>query len=259
MKSKIARGLLLLTLTAATFGLAASGSVAQDVPTPVARPTTAPTPKPVTAVPSAKTAPAANASGIGTTKPAVLPPITTPVVAVPYGQVYLQRGLINVFSRGMDQIAAKLQQRGISVVVFNHSYWPRYADEAIARYKTSKAILPIIIVGHSLGADGAVLMANYFGLHNVPVRLVIAFDGVIQKEPVGANVEELINYYKPDEYGQIVKTSPRFHGTITNIDLTKFADIDHLNIDKIEELQDEVILKILDVLKKKPKVASSSG
>ena len=62
----------------------------------------------------------------------------------------------------------------------------------------------------------------------------------------------MINYYKPDEYGQIVKTSPRFHGTITNVDLTKFADIDHLNIDKIEELQDEVILKILDVLKKKP-------
>ena len=141
-------------------------------------------------------------------------------------------------------------------MVFNHGYWRHYADLAIARYKTDKTILPIIIVGHSLGADGAVLMANYFGLNNVPVRLVIAFDGVVQKEPVGANVQELINYYKPDEYGQIVKTSPRFHGTITNVDLTKFADIDHLNIDKIEELQDEVILKILDVMKKKPKVAS---
>ena len=46
--------------------------------------------------------------------------------------VYLLRGVLNVFSLGLDEIAAKLQQQGINVTVANYLSWASLADEAAA-------------------------------------------------------------------------------------------------------------------------------
>ncbi|MGC2077117.1 MAG: hypothetical protein WA728_14005, partial [Xanthobacteraceae bacterium] len=35
--------------------------------------------------------------------------------------VYLMRGLLNIFSLGMDQLAAQIQRHGIDASVYNHS------------------------------------------------------------------------------------------------------------------------------------------
>lgn len=181
---------------------------------------------------------------------------TGPVVQITHGRVYVMRGLANVFSRGMDQLTVKLKAQGVPAVVLNHSRWRSVGAELIAAYKTDKNVAPIILIGHSLGADASLVMANWLGLNNVPVRLIVAFDAVAETNPLGGNVAEVINYYKPKGYGQEVKGSKSFHGKIENIDLTARTDIDHLNIDKIEPLQDEVIAKVLAILKTKPKVAS---
>ena len=47
----------------------------------------------------------------------------------PGHHVYLLRGLLNIFSLGLDEIAAKLQQRGINATVHNHSVWPALAEK----------------------------------------------------------------------------------------------------------------------------------
>ena len=39
------------------------------------------------------------------------------------GHVYLLRGLLNIFSLGMDDLAAKIQAKGISASVHYHSEW----------------------------------------------------------------------------------------------------------------------------------------
>ena len=43
-------------------------------------------------------------------------------------QIYLLRGLANVFSRGMDELAAKLTADGFSPVLINHRGWQNAAD-----------------------------------------------------------------------------------------------------------------------------------
>src|SRR5215467_6417892 len=48
----------------------------------------------------------------------------TTTTAQPGDHVYLLRGFANVFSLGMDQIATKLQQRGIHATVDNYLAWP---------------------------------------------------------------------------------------------------------------------------------------
>src|SRR5689334_23903432 len=56
----------------------------------------------------------------------------------PTYHVYLLRGLLNIFSLGLDSIAAQLQQRGISATVHNHLAWSALADEAAADYRAGR-------------------------------------------------------------------------------------------------------------------------
>ena len=65
--------------------------------------------------------------------------------------VYLMRGVLNIFSLGMDQMANRLEQKGISASVHNHILWASVADDAAAAYKSGR-IKTVILVGHSSGA-----------------------------------------------------------------------------------------------------------
>lgn len=174
------------------------------------------------------------------------------------GRVIILRGLYNIFSRGMDALAIRFIDNGVQVMLEAHKNWNQIAEKLKTQYKADpKTVPPIILIGHSLGADASLVMANWLGLNGVPVRLIVAFDGVAQTHPVIGTVQEIINYYKPNGYGQKVEVSKSFNGTLTNIDLSKRKDIDHLNIDKNPILQDEVAAKVYEVLKVKPtKVAS---
>jgi len=178
---------------------------------------------------------------------------STPVPATDKGgRVIILRGLYNIFSRGMDSMWKKLDELGVEATLDNHASWKRIADRVIEQYKTGKNVAPIILIGHSLGADASLVMANWLGLNRVPVRLVVTFDGVAVTHPVMANVEEITNFYKPKGYGRKVEVVDNFPGTLNNVDLTKRTDIDHLNIDKDPVLQDEVIAEVLAILKVKP-------
>ena len=63
----------------------------------------------------------------------------TTTTSQPREHVYLLRGFANVFSLGMDQIAAKLQQHGIHATVDNYLAWPTLAEQAAAEYKSGGA------------------------------------------------------------------------------------------------------------------------
>jgi hypothetical protein len=47
-------------------------------------------------------------------------------------EIYLLRGLFNVFSLGMDELAVKLQEQGFPAVVDNHATWSALAERIIA-------------------------------------------------------------------------------------------------------------------------------
>src|SRR5271156_5804780 len=72
--------------------------------------------------------------------------------------VYLLRGAFNIFSLGMDEIAEKLQQKGVPTTVANYLSWSSLADQAAAEYKSGRTRV-IILVGHSSGATAVTEMA----------------------------------------------------------------------------------------------------
>jgi pimeloyl-ACP methyl ester carboxylesterase len=160
------------------------------------------------------------------------------------GEVYLLRGLANVFSTGLDVMNDRFRSKGINSRVENHSIWRTWADDIVARAQKGKVSFPIIIMGHSLGGNASVQMARYLGDRGVKVTYVAAFDPTITTEP-GPNVLLVDNFFLPNrrdgQQTNIVVPGPGFTGTINNIDVTPMAGVDHFNIEKQPTLQDKVI------------------
>jgi hypothetical protein len=157
--------------------------------------------------------------------------------------VYLFRGLADVFSTGMDVLTDELNKRGVYATSHSHTEWKALADQAAASYKAGKEG-PIILIGHSLGADAVMEMADYLGDRSVPVALVMPFDGT-QSFAAPGNVGRVINFTQRD-YAYMRKGAG-FRGTLVNVDVSSDPDIGHLNIDKSPRLHARAISEVLAV------------
>jgi hypothetical protein len=164
----------------------------------------------------------------------------------PY-QIYLLKGLADVFSSGMDFLHGKLQARGIAGEVHSHSEWDTLAQSAIAKYRGG-AHGPIIIIGHSLGADAAISMAKTLGDAQVPVALLVAFSPM-DSGPANSNVARAVTYYQSNSawHGQITRGAG-FHGALENVDLAAAPDITHFNIEKADRLHAATIAKVAAIV-----------
>ena len=177
-------------------------------------------------------APAKNVASVHPESPAPAPR-AAPV------QVYLLRGLLNVFSLGMDSLAEELQRAGISATVANHTSWQSIADDIVANYRAGRRG-PIVLMGHSLGADAVMVMGEYLGQRGVPVALIVPFDG---REPhaATANMARVLNFYKSSDV--IITKGPGFHGELNNYHAAD-PNITHLNIDKNLRFHAIVVSKV---------------
>lgn len=166
-----------------------------------------------------------------------------PAAAQHRGHVYLLRGLANVFSLGMDSLADKLNARGIEATVHEYGQWQQLASQAAAESRAN-GNAPIIIVGHSLGADAAIEMAEYLTAMGKPARLVVTFDPV-GVTSVGRASGTFINYYQSNNgYGKRLTTGAGFGGRLYNHNLDSANGLDHFNIEKSASLHAKVIATI---------------
>ena len=169
---------------------------------------------------------------------------TNPGAAESRAHVYLLRGLMNIFSLGMDTLAEQLNRRGVYATVHGYGEWQSLADRAAVDFKAGKEG-PIILIGHSLGADAVMEMAAYLGRKGIPVALVVPFDGT-QSFAASDNVARVLNLTQRD-YAYMRK-GPGFHGTLNNVDVSSDPSIDHINIDKSPRLHARVVSEVLAVV-----------
>ena len=156
--------------------------------------------------------------------------------------VYLVRGLLNVFSLGMDELAARLQRQGISASVHNHLAWASIADDAAAEYKSGR-VKTIILVGHSSGATCLPDIVDRLSRQGVPVKLAIGLDSVFHTS-LNGRVGRYINFYVANGAGTRVEKSRNFQGTLENVDVEAVPGVSHLTIDKNELIQQKVLAAI---------------
>jgi hypothetical protein len=170
-----------------------------------------------------------------------------PSTAKPTAHVYLLRGVLNIFSLGMDQIAYKLEQRGIQTTVANYLLWSSVADDAAAAYKSGK-VRTIILVGHSSGATVLPDMVERLTRLGAPVKLAIGLDSVFQTTLSG-KVGRYINFYIGNGAGTRVARGKNLQGELSNVDVENTpGGVGHITIDKNEIIQQKVISAILSSL-----------
>jgi hypothetical protein len=163
------------------------------------------------------------------------------------GHVYALRGLINVFSYGMDEMVAKCKRRGIQASAHGHGEYQTLAIEAAAKVKAGKG--PIIIVGHSYGADAAVGMAAEMNKLGAPVALLVLYGPTVEPLHIPSNVRAVMNYYQTTNAAWRARAvpGPGFRGSINNINLDKDSDVTHFNIEKLERLQNQAMSRIAGI------------
>jgi hypothetical protein len=154
--------------------------------------------------------------------------------------VVLLRGWFGVFSTGLDNIANQLRAQGIEAEVVGHMNWSTAVAE-ILRKRSAGQTGPLVLVGHSQGANNVIDMARSLKSHNITVDLLVTISPLMQN-PIPANVVKAINYYPP-VWGAAVAADRGFHGKIANFELAN-ESITHMNITESTKLQKEIVREI---------------
>jgi pimeloyl-ACP methyl ester carboxylesterase len=172
------------------------------------------------------------------------------------GHIYLLRGFADVFSAGIDEMGARLARSGYRATVHSYTEASALADQAVREQKTGRG--PIILIGHSFGAEAAVAMAEQMKAQGASVALIVSFGPTVGLA-VPSNVAQAVNYYQ----GEVPFTrGPGFRGRLTNVNLDKKDGVNHFNIEKIDSIQRRVIARVRAIAspwRHRPMNASPSG
>jgi hypothetical protein len=160
-------------------------------------------------------------------------------------RVILLRGWFGVFSTGLDTLTDELKALGINAEVAGHLSWQNELAE-ILRERADGRTGPLILVGHSQGANNVIDMARALEPSHVTVDLLITLSPFMQNR-VPANVVKAINYYQAPGWGQPLEAEPGFHGQLINVNLADDPTISHIGIDKNTKIQTAIVREIAAV------------
>jgi len=172
--------------------------------------------------------------------------VASPASGPSTAHVYLLRGVLNIFSLGLDDIAAKLRAQGVPVTVANFASWSSLADEAAAGYRSGE-LKTVILVGHSSGATALPDMVAKLDQLGVPVKLAIGLDSVFRTSLKG-RVGRYINFYIANGAGTPVEKTKEFQGKLENVNVQNVPGVGHMSIEKNQIMQQKVISEIDSVV-----------
>jgi len=161
-----------------------------------------------------------------------------PLAGPPRGRVLLLRGLANFFSTGLNVLTQRLRAAGFDARVHNHVEWRRLAAETIAEDRAGTLPRPLVVIGHSFGADDAIDLVGRLGAAGVATDLLVTFDPQWRHEaPRGVRL--VVNFHQlSDPFERRIAPSPGFDCRIEN---RVVEDVSHLTIEKSERLHDQVL------------------
>jgi hypothetical protein len=127
--------------------------------------------------------------------------------------------------------------------------WRAPAEEAIKRYRAQAKPGPIILLGHSAGADVALSFAEKLKAESIPVSLVITLDPTRLPHDVPANVDRFLNIYASMNFfgGGNVSSGGEYRGHFASIDLKNYWEVPHVRMLRIGGLDDRLVAKIVRI------------
>ena len=164
------------------------------------------------------------------------------------GDIFLLRGFANIFSRGLDEIGDRLKAKGINAQVYHHSGW-RYAARTIIANQKKYGPVPVVLIGHSLGANAIIFIAERLKRYGIKVQYLVTFEPTRTLE-IPSNVGVAVNYYLSNSsMGLPLKKARGSRGSFENKNMISIEGIGHFNIEKQPVLQQRVIEQVLIYIK----------
>lgn len=142
------------------------------------------------------------------------------------GNVYLLRGFIGIFSTGIDHLGEEINTDGVRAKVYQDDQWHALADTIAARYAGQTNPEPVVLIGHSYGADDVIRIARELQAKNVKVDLLVTIDPVTPPD-VPKNVVKCVNIYRPNGLTDIL---PFFRGIPLKADSPEADNVINVNI-----------------------------
>ena len=168
---------------------------------------------------------------------------TQPVAARPRVDVYILRGGGSIFSTGLTKLADQLKQNGVEPTTLSHGAWRR-AEQEILQKRQKFGRMPIVIIGHSLGANSAIHLAEALQKKGVNVDFIASYAATVTLA-VPSNVRNVTNYYFKKGWGESMTKGSGFSGRLDNRDVSTIHGMNHFNVDDDPTLRDEVVGKVL--------------
>jgi pimeloyl-ACP methyl ester carboxylesterase len=174
------------------------------------------------------------------------------------GNVYLIRGWRDLWSGGIDNLAAKLRHEGLHAETYRAAQWHELAATIDQNLRSSRE--PLVLIGFSYGADDAIEVSKR--LHR-PIDLLIAIDPVTPPS-VPANVKLCYDFYETNGFWDIfpwlrgIPLKSDAPAQLININLRKTRpdliepNTAHSNIAANPKLHREIIERVLEVCAIRP-------
>lgn len=140
------------------------------------------------------------------------------------GTTYLFLGLWNVFSKGLDDVRDNVNEAGYHARSLPGPEWRSVGDRIIAMDRKGKLRRPLILGGHSLGADKALYLSEKLNRAGVTVDYVLLLDPTNPPSVTG-NVQRCHNIYLSNSY---TDWFPAFRGIAVEADS---SDTELINFD----------------------------
>jgi len=166
------------------------------------------------------------------------------------GHVYLMWGLAGeIFSRGLDGLAAKIERAGVAASVHSMVETASITETIIRNYRRDPSSAPVMLLGHSSGGDAVIAIAERLKAANVPVGLIFGFDPTPIAGRIPSNVEMFINLYQATNIigGGSAAGASDFRGRMVNVDLREHREIVHITLDKSDVIHALVVDKVVGV------------
>jgi hypothetical protein len=142
------------------------------------------------------------------------------------GKVYCARGFLGVFSTGMMQLADRIDTKeGITAISIADVECPRLQDWLVNEYKKGTLKEPLVLLGHSYGADDLIKVAAGLQEVGATVDLLVLIEPVTPS-PVPTNVKRV---YCVFESRPVTDALPWWRGVAASVKDSKVTQL--VNID----------------------------
>ena len=170
------------------------------------------------------------------------------------GNVYLLRGFIGIWSYGIDHLGKTVNDSGVRAYVYQEKQWDALCDAIVTRYSKAQVKEPLVLIGHSYGADDTLRIAKRLQQHDILIDLIVTLDPVTPPK-VPPNVRLCYNIYQPNlldglPFFRGVPLEAEAKGNLQNVNIrSDRRDLlepktDHFNIEKNTRIHAEVVKKV---------------